>query len=125
MSSGLLSVISKWKEEFPNVVFEHGPSTESDLHHVVSCDGFTEFSMSHRERIKSTLRRHGVWYIDSVTTGGSLGRATVYLNLRRRGVCSRLCARVPCALLCASFVGSVCAILWLAEPDVYTRCVDL
>jgi len=125
MSIGILSVITKWKEEFPNVVFEHGPSTESDRHHVVSCDGFVEFSMYHRKKIEAVLRRHGVWYVDSVTTGSSVGSATVYLNLCRLGVISKIYARIPCFLLSVSFVASVCAVILLDEPEIVTRCVEI
>ena len=66
MQPKISKVIEKWIDEFPNVEFQHGPSTDSEAHYIVSCYGFETFGMLERQKMDAQLRKKTYHYIDSI-----------------------------------------------------------
>ena len=115
MQHELCKVIKQWSDEFPNVVFQHGASTESAKHYIITCDGFETFNISIREKVEAYLRRYSNYYIDNIGAGPCRngGKNVIFFYLLKRSNIKQNVVR--CALLITLSVSMF--YIWATEAQ--------
>lgn len=83
MHEAVQKVVDHWVKEFPNVSWNHGQSTETKEHVVVCGVGFQDFTITHRNKMESYLKRHTTLTIDSIGMGPHLEeKSRLYIYLK-------------------------------------------